>query len=87
MNIAEQVKEKLAELEQGLNKKLPGIDNLLRSIHVQLSKDPEVVTLLSEEECAILIAGLKNRTGVTIATAALAKPRNKALKYTTLDDL
>lgn len=87
MNQVEQVREKLLGLEKALNDQLPGIPSMLRTIHQILKKDEELVTLLSEEECAVLVNGLKKQTATEIATSALKAPRGKSLKSTTLNDL
>lgn len=82
-----EIKEKLAQLENALLEKLPTMPTLLRDIHRSLKADPDVVTLLSEEECAILVQGLKKQTQTEIATKVIkAKPR-KALSKLTVDDL
>jgi hypothetical protein len=81
------VREKLAQLETILNEKAPGLPTLLRDIHSTLKKDPDVVTLLSEEECSILVNGLKKQMSTEIATSALKSKPKKALKQMTLDDL
>jgi len=81
------IREKLAHLQENLEAKVPGIATLLRDIHTQLKKDPDVVTILSEDECAILVRGLKAQTSTVIATAALKKKPKKALSKTTLADL
>lgn len=86
-NQAFEVQEKLAQLETALLEATPNMAGLLRDIHRTLKKDPDVVTILSEEECSILVRGLKKQTATTIATSvAKAKPK-KALKKLTVDDL
>jgi len=82
-----QIQEKLARLEESLNNSTPGIATLLRDIHTSLKKDPDVVTLLSEEECSILVRGLKKQTSTEIATSALKAPKKKALSKMTTADL
>lgn len=87
MNIADQVREKIAELEASLSSNTPGIESLLKPIHIQLKKDPEIVTLLSEEECAALVTGLKEYTKIQITTKAITKKGGKSIKQMTLADL
>lgn len=86
MNSAEQIREKLFLLEQQLNEKLPGITTALRDIHTKLKKDPEVVTLLSEEDIGILIRGLKKQVATELVTTSLKKAP-KQVKKVSLDDL
>jgi len=82
-----EIQEKLAQLEQALLEKLPTMPTLLRDIHRSLKNDPDTVTLLSEEECSILVRGLKQQTKTEIATTVRkAKPR-KSLKSITVADL
>jgi len=76
-NQAFQIQEKLAQLEEGLEAQAPGLATLLRDIHTTLKKDPEVVTLLTEEECSILVRGLKKQTATDIATTSLKKGSGK----------
>jgi len=86
--VAFEVKEKLASLEAALLGQLPTMPGLLRDIHRSLKKDPDIVTILTEEECAILVEGLKKQTKTTITTAALKKgSTKKALSKMTVDDL
>lgn len=84
---AYQIQEKLAALEEALNSNIPNIASLLRDIHTQLKKDTDLVTLLTEEECSILVRGLKKQTATEIATAALKGSRKKPLSKTTINDL
>lgn len=72
---AYEIKEKLAELEAALLEGTPNMPSLLRIIHSTLKKDSDLVTLLSEEECSILVQGLKKQTSTEIATSALKKPK------------
>ena len=87
INQAYEVREKLASLEQMLLAGTPGMPMLLRDIHKHLKKDPDVVTLLTEEECSVLVRGLKQQTNVNIATTALKSKSKKSLKSTTINDL
>lgn len=82
-----EVREKLATLEAQLLETTPQIKDLLREIHRHLKADPDVVTILSEEECAVLIRGLKKQTGIEISTKALNKTPKKALSKLTVSDL
>jgi len=87
MTPADQIKEKLASLEVSLKDSLPDMPTLLRDIHRQLKNDPDVVTVLTEEECNILVRGLKKQTATEITTAVLKGGRKGALKNITASDL
>lgn len=84
---AYQIKEKLAFLDSQLKASTPNISTLLREIHTVLKNDPDVVTLLTEEECSILVRGLKKQTNTEIATSALKSGAKKSLRQMTLGDL
>lgn len=79
------IKEKLADLQNKLLTSHPLIPSLLRTIHTQLRADPEVVTLLEESEIHTLFKGLEFQTGVKLLE--VSKPKKKSLKQMTLDDL
>jgi hypothetical protein len=72
-----EVREKLAQLEAALLDATPNMPLLLRDIHKTLKADPDVVTILSEEECSILVRGLKKQTQTEIAIGAV-KTKKKA---------
>lgn len=84
---AYEVQEKLAQLESMLTANTPGISTLLRDIHSVLKKDPDIVTLLSEEEVSVVVRGLKKQTATEIATTAVKKKPKKALSKMTVADL
>jgi len=75
-----EVKEKLAQLESMLLESHPEMPSLLRDIHRNLKQDPDVVTLLSEDDCKLIVQGLKKHTSVDIATTALQKKGRKSMK-------
>lgn len=72
------LKEKVAELSAALLAKHPTMPTLLREIHTTLSKYPEQVTLMSEEDIAVVVSGLKVQTGVEFATAAASSKSTAA---------
>lgn len=85
MNLSEQIKEKVLSLEQSLLSQHPTMPSLLKEIWVTLKKNPDQVTLLSEEDIGIIVRGLKKQTAVEIATTALKK--KTSLKSLTIDML
>lgn len=82
-----EVLEKLVSLEEALKANTPNIATLLRDIHAKLKADPDVVTILSEEQVAVIVKGLQKQTSTTIAATALKKAKNKSTKSITVDDL
>jgi hypothetical protein len=81
-----QATEKIAALEVALANEQPNYAILLKEIHKQLSEDPDCVTLLTEEQIAILVSGLEKKVGVDLI-AAMPKPKTKAVKNLSEDDL
>jgi len=71
MNTVEQLQAKIAELQNAILSTHPTLPILLRDIHKQLKEDPACVTILSEEEIATVISGLKVQTKTEITQAAL----------------
>ena len=55
MNLQEQLQGKIAEMSEILENSAPGLPTLLRTIHSQLKKDPNLVTILTDEECSVLV--------------------------------
>jgi hypothetical protein len=79
-NQAYEIREKLAQLEEALLQATPNMPTLLKDIHKALKADPDVVTILTEEECSILVRGLKKQTATEIATSAVKGHKKKAVK-------
>ena len=82
-----QIKEKLAELESLLIAQNPNISVVLRDAHKILKADPDLVTILSEEECSILVRGLKKQTQTEIVTKKLKAPKKDLKTIDLLDAL
>lgn len=84
-----QIQEKILALQNSLLEANPMMPSLLQEIHRNLKNDPAVVTLLTEDEIAIIVSGLSKQTQTQILTT-LAKPSaasKKALSKVTTDDL
>lgn len=81
----EEIKIKIAELQELILSAHPRLPLLLQEIHKVLKNDPENVTLLSEEDIGIIVSGLMRQTSTEITTAAMKK--KTSLKNTTLADL
>lgn len=86
-NIAFEVKEAITALQQRILEQHPEMPVLLRKIHTVLKQDPEVVTLLEDEEIGTIISGLKIQTNTVIATSIATKKSGKSSAKITLDDL
>ncbi len=73
--------EKVTALQNALLTAHPTMPVLLRAIHTQLRSDPEIVTLLSEDEIGTIVNGLKRQTQVELVTSTVKpKSANTALK-------
>lgn len=75
-----QIQMTIAELQNALLETHPEMPILLRKIHSHLKDDPEIVTLLTEEEIATVINGLKVQTNVQFAAAKKTAGEKKASK-------
>lgn len=87
---AEEILGKIRELQAALEKSLPQYESLLAEIHKALSTDDEVVHILSEEDIGTIVAGLKKKTNIVLATAAGTKNKlsdGRPLKQASLDDI
>lgn len=84
-----EIHTKLQELQQALLDATPNMPTLLRDIHRTLKGQPEQVTLMSEDEIAIVVQGLQKQTNSNLAAATMKPSTSKraALKATTMDDL
>ncbi len=66
-----QVREKILSLQTAMLDRHPRMPTLLQEIHAALKAQPENVTLLPEEEIAILVKGLQHQTGVFLAESVV----------------
>lgn len=82
----QQIKQKIAELQEQLLTAHPQLPVLLRSIHTELLKDKQLVQALTEDEIATIVNGLKRQTQTNITVTA-KKTSGKSLKNVSLDDL
>lgn len=86
MTPAEQLRESVLSLQTAMLEAHPQMPTLLQQIHRKLKECPEIVTILEEEEIAIIVEGLKKQTNTMIATT-VAKSRAKPLKAMSIGDL
>ena len=71
------VQEKIQSLQSALLERHPRMPNLLQEIHQALKAQPENVTLLPEENIAIIVQGLQQQTN-TFFAESVAKGKGKA---------
>lgn len=85
LSSAELLKARIVQLQEALQKQLPGYESLLHTIHTNLQQSPDTVHLLEDEEIGVIVAGLQKRTNTFIAV----KEANKTVKKgkVALDDL
>lgn len=84
---AYQVREAIQDLKSKLLAAHPEMPTLLRKIHQTLKADPEVVTLLDEDEIEVIVNGLSAQTKTTIATSIASSKKGKSLKSIGVADL
>ena len=72
--------EAIANLQQLILTAHPTLPVLLRTIHKQVRDDPELVTILSEEELGIIVNGLKVQTNTEIVATAVKSSTTAKLK-------
>lgn len=77
-----ELKEKVAMLSQAILDRHPTMPTLLREIHTTLRKQPENVTLLSDEEIAILVRGLENQTNTYLASTVTGAKKSTTKSLT-----
>lgn len=72
----------LAELEQALEQQVPDFRVILRNIHQKLRADPELVTVLSEEEIGLIVSGLATHAQAEIIAPKAVKAARATAKKT-----
>lgn len=77
-------KNMLLELEEKLNNRVDNFPYLLRDIHKHCRQDPEVVTILTDEEIGLITRGLKTMAGTILGveTKATGKKTTKKMPVT-----
>lgn len=71
------IKMKIAELDEALEKDLPGYKLLLNVMHKEFQLQPELVYKLDDSEIALLIAGMGKFHQVEITDVKDKKPISK----------
>lgn len=75
-----ELKSKILELQTAIHTAHPTMPTLLRDIHTKLKADPANVTLLDEEDIAVIVAGLKVQTNVEISSGKKSSTGSSAPK-------
>ncbi len=78
--------EKITALEFSVKERAPNLPILLSEIKEILLQDPEQVTIMTEEQIAVIMSGLSAQTQ-TYITTKIATGTKKGLKNITLDDI
>jgi|SRR6188768_2062042 len=80
---------KIQELQSQLLANHPQMPVLLSEIHRTLKNNPAVVTLLEEDEIAVIVNGLEKQTNTYLVQSMTAAKgsKNKALAKTSAKDL
>lgn len=82
------VYEDLCILEQQLNENIPGFATALRDIHRAMVQDVNIVTVMTNEEIGVVLAGLRRHMAVeVVAPKAKAKSATARLKHVSEDDI
>lgn len=83
------IKQNIAAISQALLSNNPTLPVLLATIKRTLKNDPQLVTLLSEEDICAIVQGLDRQTGNYLANAMVKSKtsENKKLKNATAADL
>jgi hypothetical protein len=73
---------KMQELQEAIHGQHPKMPVLLMHIHKHLTTDPELVSILSEEEIGVIVSGLKVQTKTELVgtVARQSKARDKKTK-------
>lgn len=77
MSTVQHVQGKLAELQEALDEQVPGFAYILKDIHESLRADPEVVTILTDEEISVIVKGLERHAGQVVVPAKAKKASSK----------
>lgn len=80
------VYEDLCLLEQQLNENIPGFVMTLRDIHRAQAQDPNIVTIMTDEEIGIILTGLQRHMAVEVIVPKASKSKSATTRLKNLDD-
>lgn len=78
---------KMEQLQSALLTAHPTMPVLLMQIHKQLSNDPEIVTLLTEDAIGIIVQGLQKQTKTELISVVVKQSKAKDKKTALTTDL
>lgn len=83
----EQVKERIEFIAAIMVSETPKLPSVIGEIRALLAKNPEVATLLSEEEIGQLVAGMATRANIKMAEMSAKTARTKKVSGAKLSEL
>lgn len=88
MTPLEQTKEKISLLEDALKSANPSMPTLLREIHNFLKAQPDIVTVLADEDINVIVTGLKRQTQIElVVNTKKSASKSKRVAAIDVDDL
>lgn len=81
------LRSQIYELQEQLEKNLPGYASLLHTIHKNLAMDEQLVHLLKEEEIGIIVSGLAKRKNIVLAESSVKAGKNTTASGKKLKDI
>ena len=85
MPIDQSLQIKIASLQEAILVSHPRLPILLKEIHTLLKNDPEIVTLMSEEDISVIVSGLKRQTATELVSSTLKKSSRALSKISEYD--
>lgn len=83
---AEQLRQKISDLQVALQQQLPSYVGLLEVIHRAVINDPDTCHILSEDEIGIICAGLSRKKNIVLVEAAI-KSTSRSTKKSNIADM
>lgn len=84
----ERIRDKMSELQEALDNNVPGFAHILKDIHDNIRADPDSVTILTDEEIAVIVKGLEKHAHIVVTPAKAKKAAsNKSKAPIGADDL
>lgn len=81
-----QIAQRLADLKLAQDTLDPNLPGHVREIHLMLKENPEIVSILSDDQIAVYLSARRGMAAVTIAPAKKATASKRAAKVS-MDDI